>query len=141
CSLTDRRAGAGGHREPKVGDFAAQLDERVAMAAGASLRCRGLSFMFFCVPTRGSEDRIMYIDTAMEAARLGGAVLMEHLHGRLSRQASAKLSFDFVTEVDLLAEKAILDCIRRRHPDHRILRSEERRVGKECRRRRSRERE
>lgn len=66
----------------------------------------------------------MFIDTASEAARLGGGILLDNLHGRLASQASAKLNFDFVTEVDLLSEKAILDFIRRRHPSHRILAEE-----------------
>ena len=66
----------------------------------------------------------MSIETAMEAARRGGQVLMENRFDLQRRQASEKSAFDYVTEVDVLAEQAILGFIRKRHPDHHILAEE-----------------
>lgn len=64
------------------------------------------------------------IETAMEAARLGGRILKEHLASDAQAEISEKQAFDFVTEVDLLSEKAIMEFIRDRHPGHDILAEE-----------------
>lgn len=66
----------------------------------------------------------MYLETAIEATRLGGRIITENLADDKRKQASKKQQFDFVTEVDYLAEKAILKFIRERHPEHRILAEE-----------------
>ncbi len=66
----------------------------------------------------------MFLATAVEAARIGGRVLNGNLHSAARRDVSQKQAFDFVTQVDLLSEKAIIDFIRSRHPGHDILAEE-----------------
>ncbi len=66
----------------------------------------------------------MYLETAVEAAKLGGAILTDNLQSEMRRQVSKKQQFDFVTKVDLLSEKAIINYIRERHPEHDILAEE-----------------
>ncbi|MFQ5824885.1 MAG: inositol monophosphatase family protein [bacterium] len=63
----------------------------------------------------------MFLETAKEAVRLGGKILMESLTGQERMQIDRKQRFDFVTQVDHRLEAAILDFIKDRHPDHNIL--------------------
>ncbi|RMF56759.1 MAG: inositol monophosphatase, partial [Calditrichaeota bacterium] len=65
-----------------------------------------------------------YLDTALAAARVGGKILLENAGNLERRRASQKQRHDFVTQVDVLAEKAIVELIRQRHPDHQILAEE-----------------
>ncbi|MFQ5750592.1 MAG: inositol monophosphatase family protein [bacterium] len=66
----------------------------------------------------------MYLETAIEAARLGGKILLESLSSPERKQVTRKQKFDFVTQIDHLSEAAILDFIRKRHPHHSILAEE-----------------
>ncbi|MFQ5649595.1 MAG: inositol monophosphatase family protein [bacterium] len=66
----------------------------------------------------------MFLQTALEAARIGGKILKENLSGQKSREISEKQKFDFVTQVDVLAEKAIMAFILEQHPEHNILAEE-----------------
>jgi myo-inositol-1(or 4)-monophosphatase len=65
------------------------------------------------------------VETAVDCVRKAGVVLLDY-HRRLeSLQIEAKGSFDYVTEADLAAQEAIVNLIRRRHPDHDILAEED----------------
>jgi myo-inositol-1(or 4)-monophosphatase len=62
--------------------------------------------------------------TLFEAAHAAAGILKTH-YGRVSSLAVEKKGRnDFVTFVDRAAEKAILEIVRRRHPDHAILTEE-----------------
>lgn len=66
----------------------------------------------------------MFLETAKEAARLGGKILMQSLKSQERMQIDRKQRFDFVTQVDHRSEAAILNLIKERHPDHSILAEE-----------------
>ena len=66
----------------------------------------------------------MYLETAIEAARLGAGILLEHIDSEEKSHVSQKQQFDFVTEVDHLAEKSLIEFIHKRHPKHDILAEE-----------------
>lgn len=66
----------------------------------------------------------MYLETAISAAQLGGQVLTDNLTSLQRKQIDRKHQFDFVTQVDLDSEAAIIDFILQRHPEHRILAEE-----------------
>lgn len=62
--------------------------------------------------------------TALEAGRLAAGIHRRHL-GRVDPwEWDEKGTADFVTRVDLEAEAAIVELIRERHPDHRVLAEE-----------------
>ncbi|MGD9124894.1 MAG: inositol monophosphatase family protein [Desulfarculaceae bacterium] len=63
-----------------------------------------------------------WLDTALEAAKAGTSVLKKLWGQRLTVQSKSR--FDFVTDADQKSEAAILEVIRRRHPDHLILAEE-----------------
>lgn len=65
-----------------------------------------------------------FLKTAIAAARIGGRILNDRLPSRATRQVDRKQRFDFVTQVDLESEAAIIDFIRSRYPDHTILAEE-----------------
>lgn len=62
------------------------------------------------------------MDVAVEAARRAGQVCRDRL--RTSKQISFKGHKDIVTDVDLEAEKAVLDLLRGEYPDFGILAEE-----------------
>ncbi len=65
-----------------------------------------------------------FLNAAIEAAQLGGDVLMEHL-GKLKEQdIHEKKAYDFVTYVDMESEKRIKDFISSKFPEHHILAEE-----------------
>ncbi len=66
----------------------------------------------------------MFLETAIEAAQIGGKIIMDNLTSQERQQISRKQKFDFVTKVDHMSEKAILDFIRTRHPYHGFLAEE-----------------
>ncbi|MFQ5863996.1 MAG: inositol monophosphatase family protein [bacterium] len=66
----------------------------------------------------------MFLETAKEAARLGGKIVMESLKSQERMQIDRKQRFDFVTQVDHRSEAAILDFIKERHAGHSILAEE-----------------
>ncbi len=59
-----------------------------------------------------------FLQTAIEAAQLGGKILVENLKSERRQQIERKQEFDFVTEVDRQSESAIIEFIRQRHPQH-----------------------
>ena len=62
------------------------------------------------------------LDVAMEAARQGGTVLMEHFHhAQLVRR---KGKGNITTDADMLSEKTILMLLRREYPSHNIIAEE-----------------
>ncbi|MGD8561496.1 MAG: inositol monophosphatase family protein [Desulfarculaceae bacterium] len=63
-----------------------------------------------------------WLDTALEAAKAGTSVLKKLWGHSLTVQSKSR--FDFVTDADQKSEAAILEVIRRRHPDHLILAEE-----------------
>lgn len=65
-----------------------------------------------------------FLNTAIQAARLGGNILMEGLTDLKTKHVQRKQEFDFVTEVDHRSEEAILKLIREYHPQHSILAEE-----------------
>lgn len=67
---------------------------------------------------------IAFVDAAVEAARIGGAVLRDHAARATGISVSLKGLNDYVTEVDHASEKAILDYLRDRFPDHSIVAEE-----------------
>lgn len=66
----------------------------------------------------------MFLNTAIEAAQIGGKILMKSLESQERQQINRKQRFDFVTQVDRLSEAAILDFIRDSHSNHSILAEE-----------------
>ena len=62
------------------------------------------------------------LSVAREAALEAGTMLLTHL--RTDFQVSKKGRIDLVTEMDLKAEKIIVDRIRLQFPDHEILAEE-----------------
>ena len=64
-----------------------------------------------------------FLDSAVEAARVGGEILVSH-HGKRPSGIHEKGTNDYVTDVDRAAERAVVDFLRRRHPDHSILAEE-----------------
>lgn len=64
------------------------------------------------------------INIAVQAARQAGAIILRSM-GRLDTlTVQTKAPNDFVTEIDLKAERAIIETIRKAHPDHAILAEE-----------------
>lgn len=61
---------------------------------------------------------------AVAAARAAGNIIMRHLRQGRPLDIQAKGRNDYVTVVDQQAEAAIIDVIRRAHPDHAILAEE-----------------
>lgn len=64
------------------------------------------------------------LNIAVQAARHAGAIILRSM-GRLdSLQVHTKRRNDFVTEIDLKAEQAIIETIHKAHPDHSIVAEE-----------------
>jgi len=61
---------------------------------------------------------------AVRAARRAGSIILRSMDRLDSVQVRAKQQNDFVTEIDKQAEQAIIDTIRKAHPDHGILAEE-----------------
>lgn len=59
------------------------------------------------------------LETARAAARVGGEVLKSYFRG--SFDVRTKATADMVSDADVNAETAIVECIRSRFPDHAIL--------------------
>lgn len=66
----------------------------------------------------------MFLESAIEAARLGGEVLLAH-RGRRPTGIDEKGLNDFVTDVDRASQRAVVEFLRKRHPDHSILAEED----------------
>ena len=67
---------------------------------------------------------IGYLDSAIEAARIGGAVLDSYRKRSTPLSIGLKGLNDYVTEVDHASEKAIVDFITGRYPEHSIVAEE-----------------
>ena len=65
-----------------------------------------------------------FLKTAIEAARLGGRILMESFADLEAKHVQRKQEFDFVTQVDHHSEAAIVKLIQDRYPTHSILAEE-----------------
>ena len=57
-------------------------------------------------------------------ARLGGAQLLKHWRSLAADQISEKARNDMVTVADLASERVIIEAVRSRFPDHRVLSEE-----------------
>ena len=69
------------------------------------------------------------LNIAVRAARAAGVVIMRH-HGRIDELSiEMKRRHDFVSEVDRLAEQAVIDTVRKTHPHHGFLGEETGRSG------------
>ena len=65
-----------------------------------------------------------YLDVAIRAARIGGAVLVEYFDRVHTSRTKNENLRDLVTEVDLLSEKGIKQIIRESFPEHSIVAEE-----------------
>jgi len=65
------------------------------------------------------------IDTARKAADIGAAIAMRKRESAEELNVQSKGKADFVTDVDHMAQAAIIEIIRTRYPDHRFLAEEE----------------
>ena len=70
------------------------------------------------------EEQTGYLEAAIEAARIGGAVLTEYRRRQAPIAIGLKGLNDYVTEVDRASEKAIVDYLTGRFPDHSIIAEE-----------------
>jgi len=64
------------------------------------------------------------LNIAVKAARRAGGIINRASLDRGGLEVRAKQANDFVTEVDRAAEAAIIEIVRRAHPDHAILAEE-----------------
>ncbi|MGD8378545.1 MAG: inositol monophosphatase family protein [Gammaproteobacteria bacterium] len=64
------------------------------------------------------------LNIAVRAARRAGDIIIRQMDRLDTVQVKAKRRNDFVSEVDQQAEEAIIDTIRRTHPDHAFLAEE-----------------
>jgi myo-inositol-1(or 4)-monophosphatase len=69
------------------------------------------------------------INIATRAARAAGTVIMRNMDRLDTVTVTTKGPNDFVSEVDKLAEQAIIDTVRKTHPDHGFLGEETGRHG------------
>lgn len=69
------------------------------------------------------------INIATRAARAAGTVIMRNMDRLDTVTVTTKGPNDFVSEVDRLAEQAIIDTVRKTHPDHGFLGEETGRQG------------
>jgi len=66
-----------------------------------------------------------FLETAVEAAKEAGQLILEGL-GQLSKEdVNKKQAFDYVTTVDRAAQKSIVSAIRKTYPGHTFLAEEE----------------
>ena len=64
------------------------------------------------------------VNIAVRAARQAGSIIVRHLNQLESLEVVEKGRNEFVSQVDRLAEEAIIEVIRDYHPDHSILAEE-----------------
>jgi len=62
------------------------------------------------------------LQVAILAAQKAGEVLLANFHS--DKQAKRKSKGNLVTQIDLLAEKAVMEVLRQEYPDHKILSEE-----------------
>ena len=71
-----------------------------------------------------SEQGTDFWETAVQAAILGGEVILENLGRILENEVSSKQASDFVTRADRESENVIVSIIREKFPSHSILAEE-----------------
>ncbi|MGH6783048.1 MAG: inositol monophosphatase family protein, partial [Sphingomicrobium sp.] len=64
------------------------------------------------------------LNIAIRAARKGGDIIVRHLDRVQGLSIDTKQQNDFVTEVDRLAEGAIIEILLKAYPNHAILAEE-----------------
>lgn len=69
-------------------------------------------------PTQATEDLASFLATAVLAARAGGAIIQEGAKNRSSITIERKNANDFVSVIDKGAERAIIDTLSAKYPDH-----------------------
>lgn len=69
------------------------------------------------------------VNIAVRAARQAGSVIVRHLNQLETLEVMEKGRNEFVSQVDHLAEEAIIEVIREYHPDHSILAEESGQTG------------
>ena len=65
-----------------------------------------------------------FLETALEAARIGGEVLRRYSERATKISVDLKGLNDYVTEVDQASERSIVDFLRKSFPDHSIVAEE-----------------
>ena len=65
-----------------------------------------------------------FLNIATAAARSAGTIIVRALERLNTVQITQKGNNDFATEIDLQAERAIIDVIRKHYPNHAILAEE-----------------
>lgn len=66
----------------------------------------------------------MFLDVAVDAAKKAGAILMDNFGKLTQGQIASKGMSDFVTEIDKLCEKEVIQTIKKKFPEHAILAEE-----------------
>ena len=79
------------------------------------------------------DTNITFVDAAVEAARIGGAVLSEYARRTTKISVDLKGLNDYVTEVDRASEQAIVSFLQNRFPDHSTLAEESKEVVRDKR--------
>lgn len=64
------------------------------------------------------------LNTAVKAARKGGEIALRQINRLHQLQVQSKAHNNFVTQVDIAAERAIIESISERYPDHAFLAEE-----------------
>ena len=70
------------------------------------------------------DSNIIYVEAAIEAARLGGSILRDYAGRTGSIAIDLKGLNDYVTEVDRASEHAIVSYLSGRFPDHSVMAEE-----------------
>jgi len=70
------------------------------------------------------EKTTAYLEAAIEAARIGGAVLRDYASRAAAISIDLKGLNDYVTEVDRSSERAIIGYLKKRFPDHALIAEE-----------------
>ena len=71
-----------------------------------------------------TEEPHRMLQTATEAARIGGAILLQEFGNLRESQVGLKGKGDYVTELDRRSEQAIVQRIKKTFPDHAFLAEE-----------------
>jgi myo-inositol-1(or 4)-monophosphatase len=80
-----------------------------------------------------NETHQGFLDAAIEAARIGGAILKEYKQRSAPISVGLKGLNDYVTEVDHASEKAILDYLTAKYPEHSIVAEESEELARDKR--------
>lgn len=64
------------------------------------------------------------LETAIQAARIGGEILIANFNSQAAKNFTRKGDSDYVTEIDKLSQTAIVEYIMKRFPQHALLAEE-----------------